>query len=75
MLKEPDRYLFMEAMNKEVSSLFKEGIWKMVPKSEMLEHYTQQRKEGKEIKREEIVMIRYFKCKRHPDGTLDKHKA
>ena len=74
-MKEPDRDIFMEAMNKEVSSLFKEKIWKMVPKSEILEHYTHQRKEGKEIKREKIMMIWSFKRKRHPDGTLDKHKA
>ena len=38
MLKEPDRDQFMEAMKVEVASLFKEEIWKMVPKSEMLEH-------------------------------------
>ena len=47
ILKEPDINQFMEAMVTEVASLFKEEIWKMVPKSEMLEHYTKQRKEGK----------------------------
>ena len=43
MLKEPDRDMFMKAMEKEVASLFKEEIWKMVPKSEMIEHYDMQR--------------------------------
>ena len=75
MMKEPDRDMFMKAMEKEVASLFKEEIWKMVPKSEMIDHYDKQRKEGKVIKHEKIMMIWSFKRKRHPDGTLDKHKA
>ena len=54
MLKEPDRDMFMKAMEKEVASLFKEEIWKMVPKSEMTGHYDMQRKEGKVIKHEKI---------------------
>ena len=47
----------------------------MVPKSEMLEHYDNQRNKGKEIKIETIMMICSFKRKMHPDGSLDKHKA
>ena len=47
----------------------------MVPKAEMIEHYDKQRKEGKVIKNEKIMMIWSFKRKRHPDGTLDKYKA
>ena len=57
MLKEPDRDLFMRAMEKEISSMFKEEIWKLVPKDEMLRHYANERKNGKDIKREKIMMI------------------
>ena len=75
MLQQPDRDDFMEAMRKEVDSLFKEEIWAMVPRQQMKDHYATQRKLGKDIKREQIMMIWSFKRKRHPDGTLDKHKA
>ena len=75
MLKEPDKLEFAKAMEKEVSSLFDEQIWKMVPREEMTRHYASERKLGKSIKREQIMMIWSFKRKRHPDGTLDKHKA
>ena len=75
MLQQPDRDDFMEAMRKEVDSLFKEEIWAIVPRQQMKDHYATQRKLGKDIKREQIMMIWSFKRKRHPDGTLDKHKA
>merc|ERR1711944_286381 len=39
MLMQPDKELFMEAMEKEVSSMFQHKIWKTVPKKEMLQHY------------------------------------
>ena len=63
MLKEPDRDLFMKAMEKELASLFKAEMWKMVPKVEIIEHYDKQRKEGKAIKHEKIMMIWSFKGK------------
>ena len=47
----------------------------MVPREEMTRHYASERKLGKSIKREQIMMIWSFKRKRHPDGTLDKYKA
>ena len=75
MLMEPDRDQFMDAMNKEVTSLFNEDIWKMVPKREMLEHYTKQKNEGKEIKGEKSIMIWSFNHKRNHDGTLHMHKV
>jgi len=42
---------------------------------QMKDHYATQRNLAKDIKREKITMIWSFKRKRHPDGTLDKHKA
>lgn len=75
MMQEPDKEKFIEAMNKEVTSLFKEKIWIKVPRQEMKNHYAKQRADGLKIKREQIMMIWSFKRKRHPDGTLDKYKA
>ena len=75
MPKEPDRDLFMKAMKKEISTMFKDEIWKLVPKNEMLQHYANERKNEIDIKREKIMMIWSFKRKRHPDGTLNKHKV
>ena len=75
MLKQPDRNLFMEAMNKEVKSMFEEEIWKLVPKRDMIDYFKGERNKGKEIQRERIMTIWSFKRKRHPDGSLDKHKA
>ena len=43
MLKEPDRDMFMKAMEKEVASLFKEEIWEMVPRQHMTVKYISQR--------------------------------
>ena len=75
MLQQPDRDEFKEAMRVEVDSLFKEKIWEMVPRKQMKDHYAAQRRAGHNIKGEQIMIIWSFKRKRHPDGTLDKHKA
>ena len=75
MLQQPDRNDFKEAIRKEVTSLFKEEILKMVPRQQMRDHYTAQRNIGHRIKREHSMVIWSFKRKRYPDGTLDKHKA
>ena len=75
IMHQPDRADFEAAMKKEVASMFEEKIWKRVPKLEMKQFYEQQRAQGINVKREQIMMIWSFKRKRHPDGTLDKHKA
>ena len=43
MLQQPDKEYFMEAMRKEVQSMFDEKIWKSMPRREMKEHYAKQR--------------------------------
>ena len=75
ILKQPDRDHFMENINKEVDSLFKEEIWKLGSKQEMIDCHTREIEKGKDIKREKIMMIWSFNVKRHPDGTLNKYKA
>ena len=75
MLAEPDRDEFIKAMQDEVESIFKEKIWKRVPRKLMEEYYEKEREKGIKIKREQLMMIWSFKRKRKPDGTLDKHKA
>ena len=55
--------------------LYSKEKYEMVPKAEMIEHYVKQRKEGKVIKYEKIMIIWSFKRKRYLDGILDKHKA
>ena len=75
MMQEPDRERFEVAMHKEVSSMFEENIWRQVPRKEMRDYYSEQRSNGIDINREQIMMIWSFKRKRHPDGTLDKYKA
>ena len=75
MLQQPDREQFVTAMKKEVDSMFSEGIWRRVPKQEMLDHFERQKKQGLSVKRPQIMMIWSFKRKRNPDGTLSKHKA
>ena len=62
-------------MHKEVASFFEERIWKVVPKSEMLEHYQKERKKGLDIKRHQLMMIWSFKRKRNPEGKVTKYKA
>jgi hypothetical protein len=39
MLLEPDRAKFIEAMEKEVRSMFEEEIIEVVPKQQMYDHY------------------------------------
>ena len=75
MVKQPDRDKFIEAMELEVASMFKENIWLAVPKRVMTEHYRKERASGLDVKRHQIMMIWSFKRKRHPDGSLSKHKA
>ena len=75
MLVQPDKEEFIAAMHKEVASFFEERIWKVVPKSEMLEHYQKERKKGLDIKRHQLMMIWSFKRKRNPEGKVTKYKA
>ena len=69
MLQQPDKDKFVEAMNEEVSSIFKEGIWTLVPKKEMLDYYRKEREKGTNIKRQHLMMIWSFKRK----GILKKN--
>ena len=75
MLTQNDRHEFIKAMHDEVDSLFKEKIWKKIPRNLMEEYYKEESEKGKETKRKQIMMIWSFKRKRKPDGTLDKYKA
>ena len=75
MLLQPDRDKFLEAMEKEVRSMFDEDIIEVVPRRQMLDHYNKVRAKGQSVERQQIMMIWSFKRKRHPDGSLNKHKA
>ena len=75
MLKEPDKAEFLKAMTSEVASLFSEKIWALVPREEMTQHYVNQRKTGKTIDRQQIMMIWLFKRKQYPDSTFNKCKS
>ena len=75
MLLQSDKEMFIKAMEDEVSSMFEHDIWGAVPKRNMFEHYNKIRSDGTQIKRQKIMMIWSFKRKRHPDGSLSKHKA
>ena len=57
MLREPDRNKFVEAIEKEVRSMFDEGILKAVSKREMRDHYDKVRVEGLDVERQQIMMI------------------
>ena len=70
MLRQPDKDQFVEAMRLEVKSLFAQKIWETVSKTTMYEHYKKLEKQGKPVKRHQIMMIWSFKRKRHPDGSL-----
>ena len=37
MIKQPDMNMFMEAMSKEVKSMFEEEIWRLVPNQETID--------------------------------------
>jgi hypothetical protein len=63
MLKQDDRDDFIEAMQVEVDAHQTREHWEIIPRSQML----------KEMKT--IMAIWSFKCKCHPDGLLNKHKA
>lgn len=60
---------------KEVKSLFENNIWENVTRTVMLWCYEKGLKAEKYIKRKQLTMIRTFKRKRHPDGSLDRYKA
>ena len=62
-------------MNQEISSMFKEGIWTLVPKKKMLDYYAKEREKGVNIKRQQLMMIWSFKRKRDPQGNIIKYKA
>ena len=68
VLQQPDKDKFIEAMNQEESSMFKEGIWTLVPKKEMLDYYAREREKGVNIKRQQLMMIWSFKRKGTPKG-------
>ena len=63
MLKEDDRADFIKAMAKEIEDHEKRGHWVAVLRLSM--------PSGTKT----IQSIWAFKRKRHPDGTLNKHKA
>ena len=72
MLQQPDKDKFIEAMNQEVSSMFKEGIWTLVPKKEMLDYYAKEREKGVNIRRQQLMMIWSFKRRRDPQENIIK---
>ena len=63
MLQQPDRNEFVKAMLKEVSVHEQRNHWTMVPRSAV------------PTKAEIVIAIWSFKRKRHPNGSLNKHKA
>ena len=62
MIRQPDKDFF-EAMEVEVESMFREKIWKAVPKRVMIDHYRKQCKSSLEVKQHQIMMIWLFKRK------------
>jgi len=62
MLQQPDREQFMEAMIKEIRTHEENDHWEVVTRKSIGNSKT-------------ILAIWSFKRKRHPDGSLDKHKA
>ena len=42
---------FIAAMHKEVASVFKDEVWKVVPREEMVKHFAAERKKGVQTKR------------------------
>ena len=61
MLQQPDKHDFVKAMHAEVAAMFKNKIWKRVPKELMIDHYTKAREKGIEQKRQQLTMIWSFK--------------
>ena len=62
-------------MFKEVKAMFDNEIWINAPRSETKQHYNKLRKNRKDPKRTQLMLIWSFKRKRHPDDTLNKCKA
>ena len=54
MLKEPDRNLLIEAMNKEVSSLFKEETWKLYQRVKCSNIIHSKEKKTKKLREREL---------------------
>ena len=75
ILRQPNKHEFMKYMQKEVEAMFKQKIWKRVPKKLMTDYYKRELQKGIEPKRQQLSVIWSFKRKRKPDGTLDKYKA
>ena len=46
MVRQPDKDKFIDAMEVEVASMFREDIWKAVPKRIMTDHYRAERAKG-----------------------------
>jgi hypothetical protein len=63
MLKQEDRDLFVDAMEKEISDHSRREHWEIIPRSLMPDDM------------KTIMSIWSFKRKRLPDGQLSKHKA
>ena len=57
MLKQSDRDQFEDAMYKEVKSMFGNDIWTKVARKSMLRFYKKKLKAGKNIKRQQLIMI------------------
>eukprot|EP00957_Ditylum_brightwellii_P038654 2922078-Ditylum_brightwellii.AAC.1 len=75
MMRQPDREDTEAAMHKEVKHTLDYQVWEKVPMKEMLEYYRNLQRQGVDVKRKQLMLIRSFKRKRHADGSLSKHKA
>eukprot|EP00957_Ditylum_brightwellii_P002545 195488-Ditylum_brightwellii.AAC.1 len=75
MMQQLDRKDFEAAMFKEAKHMFDNKVWEKVPRKEMEEHYKQQRKQGTNIKRKQLMLIWLFKRKCHADESLSKRKV
>ena len=51
VLAEPGREEYIKTMEEEVESIFKENIWKRVPRKLMDEYYAEEREKKVKIKR------------------------
>ena len=60
MLMQTDKEEFIKVMHEEVESIFKENIWKGVPKKLMGKYYAEQREKVIKINREQQMMISSF---------------
>ena len=58
-----------------MKALLDNQIIEVVPRREMIDYYNSLKDQGVEAKRQQLMFIWIFKRKRHPDGSLNKHKA